>query len=180
MEGFVLPTCGVYTGELRPRTVQLLRRKGYFCVLFPTPGKETERCILRDIDGSKLVACFADAPADAQPEPFFADMVNSLIDLPVKDVAGQPDDSALIYPTDGAIHTLAALYVNANNVGLKEMTEADGAFRLELWETEGKETEFELYCEAHDFGFKALFQPYEIKTFFIEPDGKVKEIDFEG
>ena len=177
MEEFVLPRCTVYTGELRPRTVQLLRRKGWFCVLIPSPGKETEYCILQDIDGSKLVACFADTPADTRPEVFFADLYGTLTDLPVKYIEGAPDDSALARSVNGVPNGPVPLYVNAENVGLKEM-ETGGTARIELWETAGIETDFELYCEAYDFGFKALFQPYEIKTFFIAPDGRVKEIDF--
>ena len=180
MEEFVMPKCGVYTKEIRPRTVQLLRRQGYFCVLFPTPGKaEPERCILRDIDGSKMVACFADAPAEAQPEPFFADMYENLIDLPMKNIEGKPDDGALTYSENGVIGAAAPLHVNAANIGLKDMA-VNGRIRLELWETEGRETAFELYCATYDFGLRALFQPYEIKTFFVEKDGTIKEIDFEA
>ena len=179
MEEFVMPKCGVYTGELKPRTVQHLRRRGYFCVLFPTPGKEeAERCILRDIDGSKIVACFANAPVDAVPEPFFADMYENLIDLPIQDIEGKPDDSGLMYPENGVLNGTVPMYVNADNVGLKRFSTV-GGICIELWETEGKETAFELYCEAYDFGFKALFQPYEIKTFYIAENGKVTEIDFE-
>ena len=179
MEEFVMPKCGVYTGEIRPRTVQQLRRRGYFCVLFPTPGKaEPERCILRDIDGTKLVACFADAPKDAAPEAFFADMHENLIDLPIRDIEGKPDDSTLKYAKDGVIPGAAPLYVNAENVGLKRFS-TDGGICIEVWETAGRETDFELYCEEYDFGFKALFQPYEIKTFYIAENGKVTENDFE-
>ena len=180
MEEFVMPKCGVYTGEIRPRTVQMLRGQGYFCVLFPTPGKkEPERCILRDIDGSKIVACFAEAPADTQPEPYFADMYENLIDLPMKDIAGKPEDGALMFPENGVIPAAAPLHVNAENIGLREM-DVNDRIRLELWETEGRETAFELYCETYDFGLRALFQPYEIKTFFTEKDGKIKEIDIEA
>ena len=179
MEEFVTPKCAVFTSELKPRTVQLLRRKGYFCVLIPTRGKEEpERCILRDIDGSKIVACFADLPANTQPEPYFYDMYETLIDLPVIDIEGKPDDGALTYPENGVLNGPVPMYVNADNVGLKAM-ETGSTARIELWETAGRETAFELYCEAMDFGFKALFQPYEIKMFFITPDGKAKEIDFE-
>ena len=178
MEGFVMPKCTVYTGELKPRAVQALRRAGYFCVLIPTPGAKNELCILRDIDGSKIIACFADAPAGNAPEPYFSAIAGDLVDLPIRQIEGAPDDSALTYPEDGVLHASADLYVNADNVGLKQMTVGETAV-LELYETAGRETAYELYCEAYDFCLRALFQPYETKRFTVDGDRKVTENDFD-
>lgn len=175
MEGFTMPKCGVYTGELKPRAVQALRRQGYFCVLIPTKGENKRRCVLQDIDGSKIVACFADAPETAAPEAFFADLADTLTDLPIIKIKGAPDDIALTYAENGVLTGLAPMHVNADNIAMNAMTETADGFTLELTETAGKETDFELYCPKYDFGFRTLFQAYEIKSFCIAPDGKVTE-----
>ena len=70
---------------------------------------------------------------------------------------------------------LAPMAVNAGNIGLREMRAEHGGFTLELWETAGKETAYELYCEAYDFGFRALFAPWEIRRFFVDANGFVSE-----
>ena len=175
MEDFTMPKCGVFTGELKPRAVQALRRQGYFCVLIPTKGENKRRCVLQDIDGSKLVACFADAPETAAPEAYFADLADTLTDLPVIRIKGAPDDSGLTRSENGLLTGLAPMHVNADNIGLNTMTETADGFMLELTETAGKETAFELFCPKYDFGFRTLFQAYEIKSFCIAPDGKVTE-----
>ncbi len=175
MEGFTMPKCGVYTGELKPRAVQALRRQGYFCVLIPTPGENKRRCVLQDIDGSKIVACFADTPETVAPEAFFADLADTLTDLPIIKIKGAPDDSALTYPENGVLTGLAPMYVNAESIGLNAMAETADGITLELTETAGKETAFELYCPQYDFGFRTLFQSYEMKTIWVDRNGKVTE-----
>ena len=175
MEDFTMPKCGVFTGELKPRAVQALRRQGYFCVLIPTKGENKRRCVLQDIDGSKIVACFADAPETAAPEAYFADLADTLTDLPVIKLKGAPDDGGLTRSENGVLTGLAPMYVNADNIGLNTMTETADGITLELTETAGKETAFELYCPEFDFGFRTLFQAYEMKQFTVDKDGKVIE-----
>ena len=174
MEEFVTPKCTVFTGELKPRAVQRLRRDGFFCALIPSPVETPRLCILRDIDGTKLFACFADAPADAAPEPYFAPLYGGLPDLPIEQIEGAPDDADLTYPVDGVLTGEAPMFVNAANIGLDRMETGEETV-LELTETAGKETAYELYCEEYDFGLKALFAPYESKRFTVDGNGKVTE-----
>ena len=179
MDGFVMPKITVYTGEIGPRTVQKIRQSGFLCAVFPAEENAPELCVLEDIDGSKLIACFARSFDEQSIAQAFAPVVNQLTDLPLRKIEGAPDDSALTYPENGTLPGLAPMAVNAANIGLKEMVKEPGGIRIELWETAGKETDLALYCAAYDFGFRALFQPYEIKTFFVDADGKAAEIDYQ-
>ena len=179
MDGFVMPKITVYIGEIGPRTVQKIRRSGYLCAVFPARENAPELCVLEDIDGSKLIACFAEQIDEQSVAQYFAPVINRLTDLPLRKIEGAPDDSALTYAENGTLPGLAPMTVNAANIGLKEMVKEPGGIRIELWETAGKETDLALYCAAYDFGFRALFQPYEIKRFYVDADGCVTEKDFD-
>lgn len=175
MDGFVLPKAIIYTGALIPRAVQKIRQQGFLFAVTPASDREPGFCVLRDIDGTKLVVCFT-AAIDGRPaEAYFEPIAEKLTDLPVIDLKGKPDDTALTYPKNGLLQGLATMAVNAGNIGLREMRSENGGFILELWETAGKETDYELYCETFDFGFLALFAPWEIRRFFVNDEGYVSE-----
>jgi len=69
---------------------------------------------------------------------------------------------------------LEGLYVSKDNIILNNI-HSDNELILEFFETKGQETDCEIICPSPEFGFKALFAPWEIKSFYISPDGTVEE-----
>ena len=169
----------VFRGEIAPRTVQKRRLEGYLCCVFIAPEEKPGLRLLEDVDGTKILSFFCDGQKE-----FTADEASSLFDcgltdLPVQKIEGKPDDSALTRPKDGVLRGPAPMFVNAENIALGAFN-ADEKVYMELYETAGRETAFEVYCEAYDFGFKALFPPWEMKRFLIDiSTGRVNEQCFE-
>ena len=58
---------------------------------------------------------------------------------------------------------------------LKKAYRGEGAI-LRLFESFGAETKTEI--ELNGTAFTTKFAPYEIKTFRVQPDGKVQEVNF--
>ncbi|GEM_PF-3135768 len=164
----------LYTGPIAPRTVQKLRAAGYLCCIIPCPAEAPGLRLLEDIDGTKAVVLFTDKEKDYTPGEAAALFDCGMADLPVTVIAGAPDDAALTRPANGVLQGEAEMYVNAENIALGEM-KTEGAVTLTLYETAGRETAFELYCEAYDFGFRTLFAPWEMKCFRVEENGLVTE-----
>lgn len=178
MENWFTEHIGFYAGPVKPRTVQKLFRQGVGCCVFTGTRLAPGEYIFEDIDGTKvigLVPAKGETPDEAQVIERITPHTDTLPDLPVYNITGAPDDAALAYPENGVLQGRETLYVNAANVGLGSFTEENGVCRLELTETAGKETAYELFCPALDFGFRTLLRPWETKTFTVAPDGSVTE-----
>ena len=134
-----------------------------------------------------------------EPADYFNEIAGAMVDLPLVKV--DPDlptpESSFLHreiphvDMDCALTSLPAeniLYgpelpytLSAENVrplfasGV-QMTE--GRTQLLLTETEGRETQCDVVCEAQDFAFTALFEPYELKVFTVDTaTGRVTETD---
>ncbi len=168
----------LYRGEITPRTVQKLHLEGYLCCIFIAPEEEPGLRLLEDTDGTKVLAFFCDGQKQYPADEAMALFDCGLTDLPVQKIEGAPDDTALTYPQNGVLQGPAPMFVNAENIALGTFA-ADDKVYMELYETTGRETAFELYCEANDFGFRALFAPWEMKRFLIDINtGYVTEQNF--
>ncbi len=182
MEHWFLSNIAVFNGPVKPRTVQTLAMRGVTCGVFTQTDAAPGVWIFEDTDGTKLLAFVPENAAGATAEAARAALEalpETMPDIPLYRIPGKPDDSALTRPANGVLRGKTALYVNAANVALKRMdVNTDGAV-LELCETAGKETVYELYCEELDFGFRALFAPWEIKRFAVGADGSVTEDSFD-
>ena len=180
MENGFMRNVSVYTDELKPRTVQTLVMRGVTFAVFTNTVAPAGVRIFEDIDGTKLLGYVPAAEADAAPEALtelLDTLPETMPDIPVYKIEGKPDDTALTYPANGILQGAVPMDVNAGNIALKEMTDGNAPV-LVLAETAGRETAFALYCEAYDFGFKALFAPYEVKRFVADADGRVEERNF--
>ncbi|MCH5198776.1 MAG: hypothetical protein J1E34_07715 [Oscillospiraceae bacterium] len=158
----------LYTGEIKPRTVQKLRREGFISAVIPTDSYPSGLHLLEDIDGSKLIALFSkeNAPSIKEADVVLQKAFDELADLPVIKIEGEPEE---VIPDkfDG-------LYVSKSNIVLTKAQQKDELI-LEFYETVGQETDCEFVCANPEFGFRALFQPWEIKRFYISSDGTVQE-----
>ena len=182
MEHWFTNNIAVFDGPVKPRTVQTLAIHGVTCAVFTDADAAPGVWIFEDTDGTKLLAFVPENEAQATPAAARAvleALPEQMPDIPIYKIAGKPDDTALAYPAGGMLRGAADMDVNAANVALKRMdVNTDGAV-LELCETAGKETVYELYCEELDFGFRALFAPWEIKRFAVGADGSVTEDSFD-
>lgn len=73
------------------------------------------------------------------------------------------------------------LSIDADNVivtALKLSEDGTGSVILRCYETRGKSVRALVQSEAFDFAFYSEFKPHQIKTFRIEPDGKVYPVNF--
>ena len=73
------------------------------------------------------------------------------------------------------------LSIDADNViatALKLSEEGSGSVILRCYETKGQAVRALLKSEQFGFSFYSDFEPHKIKTFRIEPDGKVYVVDF--
>ena len=179
MENYFAEKTVVFDGPLAPRTVQKLHLEGYLCCIFIAPNEEPGLRLLEDTDGTKVLAFFCDGQKEYTADEALALFDCGLNDLPVQKIEGTPDDSALTYPENGVLQGPAPMFVNEDNIALGTFT-ADEKICMELYETGGRETAFELYCEAYDFGFRALFAPWEMKRFLIDlSTGYITEQNFD-
>lgn len=158
----------LYTGEIKPRTVQKLRREGFIAAVIPNSSFSQGLSLLEDIDGSKLITLYTKekSPSLKDAEAIFQKAFDELQDLPVIKIEGTP--------ADGEGEKFGGLYVSKNNIILKEVQQKEELI-LEFYETMGQETDCEFVCSKPEFGFRALFQPWEIKRFFISSDGTIQE-----
>ncbi len=161
-----------------------------------------EAAALAENGGLPFLRGLADGAPDVQfteSADYFREIAGAMVDLPL--VKLDPDmptpDSHFPHRTqpqidmDGKLTILPAeniLYgpelpytLSAKNVrplfasGI-QMTE--GRTQLLLTETEGRETQCDVVCEAQDFAFTALFEPYELKVFTVDTaTGRVTETD---
>ena len=73
------------------------------------------------------------------------------------------------------------LSIDADNViatALKLSEDGSGSVILRCYETKGQAVRALLKSEQFGFSFYSDFEPHKIKTFRIEPDGKVYVVDF--
>lgn len=81
----------------------------------------------------------------------------------------------------GAPQVKSYLTIDADNVivtALKLSEDGSGSVILRCYETCGKSVRALVKSEAFDFAFYSEFKPHQIKTFRIEPDGKVYPVNF--
>ncbi len=179
MENAIMNNVAVYAGALAPRTVQKLALDGVTCAVFPNAQAAPGVYVFEDIDGTKLPGVILPAGAGAEAaRAMLEPLPDEMPDLPVYRIEGLPGTESLTFPENGMLQGPAAMDVNAANIALARWERTGDEVFLELYETAGKETAFEVFCESLDFGFRALFQPWEIKRFYIAADGKVRETDY--
>ncbi|MBQ7100244.1 MAG: hypothetical protein IJN81_01325, partial [Clostridia bacterium] len=73
------------------------------------------------------------------------------------------------------------LEISADNIiatAFKFSEDGSGAAILRCFEAKGKKTRTNILCDMLDAAFKVDFLPHQIKTFRINPDGKVEEVNF--
>ena len=181
MEHWFTKNVTVYTGEIKPRTVQKLMMRGVTCAVFTAAEAKPGVWIFEDIDGTKLLAYVpageADANAQAARRALEA-LPETMPDIPVCKIGGLPNDTGLLFPVNGVYENTFAPLGNETNIALKTMRVTQEGAVLTFYETAGKETDFSFFCDSPELGFKALFSPWEIKRFEADKNGRVKEIDF--
>ncbi|MBR3755012.1 MAG: alpha-mannosidase [Clostridia bacterium] len=81
----------------------------------------------------------------------------------------------------GAPQKASFLEISADNIiatAFKFSEDGSGAAILRCFEAKGKKTRTNILCDMLDAAFKVDFLPHQIKTFRINPDGKVEEVNF--
>ena len=158
----------IIKGELTPRTVQKLRREGFISCVIRSGTYPPGLCLIEDIDGSKIIALSTDDKtlSAEKAQAYIEETLSALTDIPVVKIEGTPDDG------EGA--AFEGLFVSKSNILLNEVLYKEDII-MEFYETKGQETDCEFVCAKPEFGFRALFAPYEIKRFYIDGGGKVTE-----
>ncbi|MBR5410223.1 MAG: hypothetical protein IK104_06085 [Clostridia bacterium] len=157
--------------------------------------------LLEDDGGMPFLRGVADGDADVRfsdPDGYFRELTEIMPDLPLVRLdpkkkyavpASAPDAIRLddegpttFLPAENIMYGPYLPYtVSAPNVRpsiLSKVQLSEGRTLLILIETEGKETECDVICEAQDFAFRALFAPYEMKVFSVDTaTGRVTETD---
>lgn len=81
----------------------------------------------------------------------------------------------------GAKQVMSYLDIDAENIvvtAFKYCEDGSGAYILRLYETMGKKVRAKIMCHLLDHGFWADVNPHQIKTYRIEPDGRVNDVTF--
>ena len=81
----------------------------------------------------------------------------------------------------GAPQKASFLEISADNIittAFKFSEDGSGAAILRCFEAKGKKTRTNIFCDMFDAAFRVDFMPHEIKTFRINPDGQVEEVNF--
>ncbi|MBQ7637985.1 MAG: hypothetical protein IJS90_03690, partial [Clostridia bacterium] len=133
-----------------------------------TGGVARAMYLIEDIDGSKIIALSTDDKtlSAEKAQAYIEETLSALTDIPVVKIEGTPDDG------EGA--AFEGLFVSKSNILLNEVLYKEDII-MEFYETKGQETDCEFVCAKPEFGFRALFAPYEIKRFYIDGGGKVTE-----
>ena len=140
-----------------------------------------------------------DAACFAEPDEFFQEILEAMVDLPTVrldlhkkyDLTPGIDDDLPRISEEGPLTFLPAeniltgpyLTYTLDAPNVRPLSDTgiqltEGKTLLALAETQGKETDCGVVCRDQDFSFRVLFQPYELRVFSVDTaTGTVTETD---